>query len=79
MREEALGVTQEGTLRLHAPKLLEEGQSDDLRIREVFEGFVAVRSLRVESGVGVIYEAEEHGLRASSRWSRERVCWGWAI
>jgi hypothetical protein len=27
----------------------------------VFEGFVAVRSPRVEGGVGVVYEAEEHG------------------
>jgi hypothetical protein len=42
-------------------KLLEEGQSDDLRIGEVFEGFVAVRSPKVEGGVGVVYEAEEHG------------------
>jgi hypothetical protein len=61
VREESLAITQERTLRLHAPKLLEEGQSDDLRIGEVFEGFVAVRSPRVEGGVGVVYEAEEHG------------------
>jgi hypothetical protein len=41
--------------------------TSDLRIREVFEGFVAVRSPRVdprvEGGVGVVYEAEEYGQR----------------
>ena len=61
MREEPLGIPQERALALHAPKLLEEGQSDDLRIREVFEGFVALSAVGVEQRVGVIYEAEKHG------------------
>jgi hypothetical protein len=60
MREEPLGVAQEGALALHPSELLQKGEGDDLRVREVFEGFVAVRSARVEGGVGVINEAEEH-------------------
>jgi hypothetical protein len=79
VREEAFAVAQEGALALHPSELLKEGEGDHLRIREVFEGFVAVRTPRVEGGVGVVYEAEEHGLRASSREVSDEVCWGWAI
>ena len=61
VREESLGIPQKRAFTLHTPKLLEEGESDDLRIREVFEGFVAPSAMRVEQCVGVVYEAEQHG------------------
>ncbi len=41
VREEPLRVSQERAFALHAPQLLEEGQGDDLRVRESLEGFVA--------------------------------------
>jgi hypothetical protein len=59
--EEPLGVAQEGALALHAPQLLEEGERDDLRVREPLYGFVASSAAGVEMGVGVVYEAEEDG------------------
>jgi hypothetical protein len=61
VREESLGIPQKRAFTLHTPKLLEKGESDDLRIREVFEGFVASSAMRVEQCVGVVYEAEQHG------------------
>ena len=63
VREEPLGVAQERAARFDAPQLLEEGQGDDLRVRELLERFVAAPP-GVEQRVGVVYEAEEcgHGL-----------------
>jgi len=58
VREESLGIPQKRAFTLHTPKLLEEGQSDDLRIREPLYGLVAPR-FWVEVGICVIYEAEE--------------------
>jgi hypothetical protein len=43
--EEFFGVAQEGAARLDAPKLLEEREGEDLRIREALEGLVARRPL----------------------------------
>jgi hypothetical protein len=60
VREEPLGVVQEGAFALHAPKLLEERKRDDLRGREPFERLVAARAV-VEQRVGVIHETEKHG------------------
>jgi len=60
VREEPLGVAQEGTLGLHAPKLLQEGKGYDLRVREPLERFVAP-PFWVEESVGVVDEAEEEG------------------
>jgi hypothetical protein len=34
VREEPLGIAQEGTLGLHAPQLLQEGEGKDLRAPE---------------------------------------------
>jgi hypothetical protein len=34
VREEPLGVAQERAFAFHTPQLLEEGESDDLRVRE---------------------------------------------
>ena len=62
VREEALGVSEEGPLALHAPKLLEEGEGEDLRVRELLERPVAP-SVGVEPLVGLIDEAEKHGDR----------------
>ena len=60
VREESLGVAQEGALALHAPKLLQESEGYDLRIREPLEGLVAP-PFRVEQRVGIVDEAEEDG------------------
>lgn len=79
VREESLGIPQKRAFTLHTPKLLEKGESDDLRIREVFERFVASSAMRVEQCVGVVYEAEASTVRASSRWASVGVCWGRAI
>ena len=73
MREEPLGLAQEGLLALHAAQLLEEGQRQDLRVREALDGDRGVAlAARVEDPVGVADEAEEDGVKASSvRWRRE--------
>lgn len=62
VREEPLGVAQTRPFTLHAPQLLEECEGYDLRVRELLERCVA-SSARVEVGVGIIYEAEQHGDR----------------
>jgi len=59
VREEPLGVAQEGALALRAPQLLNKREGDDLRVREPLERPVAVAP-RVEDAVSVVYEAEEH-------------------
>ena len=40
MREEPANLAQERTLGLYPSELLEEGEGQDLRIREFFEGLV---------------------------------------
>ena len=70
VREEPLRVAQERALALHAAKLLEEGEGQDLRVRELLERPVPV-PLRVEESVGVVHEAEQHGrgpFQAGRRW-----------
>jgi len=57
-REKPLGVSQEGALRLHASKLLQEGEGDDLRVREPLERLIAP-PVRVEQRVGIVDETEE--------------------
>src|SRR5918994_75876 len=61
MREESLGIPQQRAFAFHAPKLLEQGEGDHFRVREALYGLVASSTVRVERGVSVIYEAEEHG------------------
>jgi hypothetical protein len=78
LREEPLGIAQKRALTLYASKLLEQGEGEDFRVREPLYGLVA-SSMGVEQGVGVVYEAEESTLRASSRWSGEWLCWARAI
>ncbi len=58
MREKSLGVSQEGALRLHATKLLQEGEGDDLRVRKPLERLVTP-PVWVGQCVGVVDEAEE--------------------
>ena len=58
--EEPRRVPEEGPLALHAAQLLQEGEREDLRVREPLEGLVAPPS-RVEVGVGVVDEAEQDG------------------
>ena len=58
MREEPLGIAQEGTLALHPSKLLKQGEGDGLRVRKLLERFVASGAW-IEGGVGVVYETEE--------------------
>src|SRR5215204_2218496 len=60
VREEPLGIAQEGTLGLHATKLLQVGEGDDLRVRELLKRFVAP-PFRVEQSIGVVDEAEHDG------------------
>jgi len=57
MREKPLGISQSGALRLHGTKLLQEGEGDDLPIRESLERLVTV-AVRVEQGVGVVDEPQ---------------------
>jgi hypothetical protein len=61
VREEPLGIAQEGALRLHTSQLLKECQDDDLGVREPLERFVASRAVGIEQHVGVVDEAEEDG------------------
>jgi len=58
VREETPGVAQEGPLGLRAAQLLEQGEGERLRVRELFERLVAAPP-RVEGGVGVVDEAEQ--------------------
>ena len=60
IREEPPGVTQEEALAFHTPKLLEERERDDLRVRKPLEGLV-VPAFWIKQGVSVVYETEEHG------------------
>jgi len=60
VREKPGDLAQEGTLGLNTPKLLEEGEGDDLRVREFFEGLVA-SPFRIEPVVSVVYLAKQNG------------------
>ena len=66
MGEESRRVPEEGPLALHAPELLEEGEGEDLGVREPLERSV-VLSPRVEEGIGVVDEAEQHSHAYSKR------------
>ena len=71
--EETLDVAQEGALTLHAPKLLEERQRQDLGVRELLKRLVASPP-RVDGGVGVVHEAEQERDRLfQGRRSRSSV------
>src|SRR5215211_6798305 len=59
VREEPLGLAQEGTLGLNTPKLLEDGKRYDLRIGEFLEGLVVV-AFGIEPVVDVVYLAEQN-------------------
>ena len=59
--KEPLGVAQERAFAFHTPQLLEEGEGDDLRVRESLYCLVASSAVGIEQGIGVVYEAEEHG------------------
>ena len=61
VREEPLGLAQEGALGFDAPKLLlEECEGYDLGGREFFEGLVVV-PFGVEPVIDVVYLAEQNG------------------
>jgi hypothetical protein len=60
VREESLGVAQEGTLALDAAQLLEERERQDLGVRKPLEPFVAPGA-GVEVRIGIVYEAEQDG------------------
>jgi hypothetical protein len=60
MGEEPLGIPQERAFALHAPKLLQEGEGDDLGVRKSLYGLVASSAARIEEAVAIIYEAEKH-------------------
>ena len=62
VREEPRRVAQEGPLALGAAKLLEEGEREDLGVRELLEGRVSVAP-RVEEAVGVVRRSEEDDER----------------
>jgi len=62
VREEASGLAQEGALALHAAKLLQEGERNDLRVGELLEGLVMLR-FGIEDMVSVIYEAKQNDNR----------------
>jgi hypothetical protein len=53
VREEPLGVAQEGTLALDAAQLLEERECQDLGVRKPLEPFVAVGA-GVEVRIGIV-------------------------
>jgi hypothetical protein len=58
VREQPLGVPQEGAFALNPTKLLEEGKRDDLRVGEPLYGLVAM-GVGIEQRVSIVYEAEE--------------------
>src|SRR5215204_1324661 len=74
VREKPLGIAQERALALDASQLPEEGQRDDLRVREPLYGLVA-SGARVEVGVCVVYEAEE----GDDRLFRSGEAWGMVL
>ena len=47
-------------LALHAPQLLEEGEGEDLRVREPLEALVASHALGVEEAVGTTSPGTVH-------------------
>jgi hypothetical protein len=61
LREEPLGIPQERAFALHAPKLLQEDEGDDLRARKPLYRLLSSSAAGVEVAVGIIYEAEKHG------------------
>ncbi len=72
VREEPLGVAQEGAFALDAAQLLEEGEGQDFGVREPFERSVAV-AFRIEEAVGVVDEAEQDDdrlFRPVEPWSK---------
>jgi hypothetical protein len=81
LREEPLGAAQEGALALHAPKLLQECQRQELlRVRELLERCVLAVGPGVEEAVSVVDEAENStALTASSRDAGVGVSLGRAI
>src|SRR5215211_1221231 len=72
VREEPLCVAQEGAFALHASKLLQEGEGNDLRVGELLERLVMPR-FRVEDTVGVVYEAEQNDNRFLHLFQESRV------
>lgn len=81
VREEASGLAQEGALGLHAGKVLQEGDGDDLQVRKLLERFVTP-GLGVEEPVGIVYEAERNHYHRLLRLFQEAgfgVSSGWAI
>jgi hypothetical protein len=73
--KESPGVAQERAAGLDAPKLLEEREGEELRVREALEGLVAA-PFGVEPVVGIVEEAEEDGerlFRWGGFWSILRV------
>jgi hypothetical protein len=58
VREEPLGVPQEGAFALNPTELLEEGKRNDLRVGEPLYGLVAA-GVGIEQRVSIVYEAEE--------------------
>ena len=61
LREEPLGIPQERAFALHAPKLLQEDEGDDLRVRKPPYRVLSSSAAGVEVAVDIIYEAEKHG------------------
>jgi len=74
VREEPLRIPQERAFALHAPKLLEQGEGDDLRVREALYGLVA-SSTGVERRVSVVDETEEHGQGFFQSGERVGMLW----
>lgn len=73
MREKAGSVSEEGSLALDAPKLLEECQRQDFRVRELLERLVAL-GMRVEPPVGVVGETEKDDeCLFQGRWGRSML------
>lgn len=73
MRKEPAHVAQEGAAGLYAPKLLEDREGQDLRVREPLEGGISPTVVGVEPVVSVVDEAEEDGyrlFRSSEFWSK---------
>ena len=50
------------SVALHPSELLEQVEGDDFRVQEALERSVA-SGVRVEQGVGIVHEAEEHDHR----------------
>lgn len=72
MAEEPLDVTQERARGFNAPKLLEECEGQNLRVREPLQGLLATAA-GIKEAVGVAGETEEHGhglFRAGEAWDK---------